>query len=781
MLRSCICLKKERRDSQNSSTSSCRSSEIERNAAAISNSSNERESRSLMKFLSSSICFRVIRSPRRGLSMTKVERVIKATLLIQRWYRRYMARVEMKRRYTWTIFQNIEYSAEQDQVRLYNFFNDLLMHMPEAAKQIKEQDQMSTSSAESLDDDFLDESDDSLDEGIDEPKVYKGPHLNIPFEKQDLDMLINLFRKRKYKLHARYVAMILREGAKKLRRLDNINKASTEVKGSKTVTVVGDLHGKLDDLLVILYKNGLPSHTNCYVFNGDFVDRGKKSLEVLLILLVCFIIFPGCVMLNRGNHEDAVMNHRYGFTREVHQKYRHNADKLLKLIDQVYRHLPLGTLINNKIFVVHGGISESTDLNLIASVRRSKYVSILRPPTQPKDDSDSKIEWKQVIDILWSDPVMTDAVSPMPNKRGAGECFGPETTNKFLQRHNLTTLVRSHECKSEGYEIVHNGNVITVFSASNYYEIGSNKGAYIKFGANSDRYFVQFTAAASKTRKLTFRQQVDNVEKSAIRELKEKLREQKTQLQKEFKERDSDNTGRISLCQWSEAMEAVTNFKLPWRLLREKLATVNKNNEIVYSTTLQMIEEDDIKIVANGTENLIDTMYTNRENLEAIFRMMDLDSNGLISIDEFKQACELLSGYLPNYNVDQMLENCRMMDMNKDSHVDLNEFLEAFRLCQQFHGSKEIEKIPSKEGSARCLINNSEDDNEKVEVQVDEYEISEMKECLNTGGQLKKSPSIRSVVSVESLGQTGQTQDQKQEVETDKIDNNDDDGLLKNN
>lgn len=85
--------------------------------------------------------------------------------------------------------------------------------------------------------------------------------------------------------------------------------------------------------------------------------------------------------------------------------------------------------------------------------------------------------------------------------------------------------------------------MITVFSASNYYEIGSNKGAYIKFGANSDRYFVQFTAAASKTRKLTFRQQVDNVEKSAIRELKHQLRDQKTQLLIEFKQRDPDNTG----------------------------------------------------------------------------------------------------------------------------------------------------------------------------------------------------------------------------------------------
>lgn len=93
-------------------------------------------------------------------------------------------------------------------------------------------------------------------------------------------------------------------------------------------------------------------------------------------------------------------------------------------------------------------------------------------------------------------------------RRGAGTCFGPDVTNQFLQRYNLTTIVRSHECKSDGYEIMHSGNVITVFSASNYYEIGSNRGAYIKFGQNSDRYFVQFTAAASKTRKLTFRQQV---------------------------------------------------------------------------------------------------------------------------------------------------------------------------------------------------------------------------------------------------------------------------------
>lgn len=61
---------------------------------------------------------------------------------------------------------------------------------------------------------------------------------------------------------------------------------------------------------LLLPQNGLPSSSNPYVFNGDFVDRGKNSIEILMILCVGFLLYGDDLCLNRGNHEDFLMNMR---------------------------------------------------------------------------------------------------------------------------------------------------------------------------------------------------------------------------------------------------------------------------------------------------------------------------------------------------------------------------------------------------------------------------------------------------------------------------------------
>lgn len=48
----------------------------------------------------------------------------------------------------------------------------------------------------------------------------------------------------------------------------------------------------------------------------------------------------------------------------------------------------------------------------------------------------------------------------MPNEvRGGGCYWGPDVTEEVLRRHKLQLLIRSHECKQDGYEFCHNRRV----------------------------------------------------------------------------------------------------------------------------------------------------------------------------------------------------------------------------------------------------------------------------------------------------------------------------------
>ncbi|XP_068009869.1 serine/threonine-protein phosphatase with EF-hands 2 isoform X5 [Melanerpes formicivorus] len=537
-----------------------------------------------------------------------------------------------------------------------------------------------------------------------------------------------------------------------------------------STSALGDLHGQLDDLFLIFYKNGLPSPSKSYVFNGDFVDRGKQSLEILIVLFTFLLIYPKEVHLNRGNHEDHMVNLRYGFTKEVMQKYKVHGKKILKMIQNVFCWLPLATLIDQKVLIIHGGISDTTDLDMLETIQRHKFISVLRGKKRKESNRNAEVqetngeskaeaepagkeaapglcpqpraaqapsmanrqefsrwvrqtvqeqiercrrlvdvseseseeltysssvsladldgpcwtrqeEWKQILDILWSDPMPQEGCR-VNTVRGGGCYFGPDVTGKILEKHNLQFLIRSHECKQEGYEFCHGRKVLTIFSASNYYEIGSNRGAYVKLGPDLVPHFVQYQA--NKTaHTLTMTQRISRVEESAFRALREKLFAHTSALISAFKAYDKDNTGRISLSSWATAVESVLHLGLPWRMLRPQLVRSTAEGMLEYRSWL-----DDLAVEQRSQEHiqssLLEVIYRNRSNLETIFRIIDRDHSGLISFEEFHQTWKLFSSHMNIELTDDGISDLvRSIDFNKDGNIDFNEFLEAFRLVRQ--------------------------------------------------------------------------------------------------
>ncbi|OBZ79186.1 Serine/threonine-protein phosphatase PP-Z [Grifola frondosa] len=231
----------------------------------------------------------------------------------------------------------------------------------------------------------------------------------------------------------------------------------TLIELSPPVKIVGDVHGQYSDLIRLFEMCGFPPAAN-YLFLGDYVDRGKQSLETILLLLCYKIKYPENFFLLRGNHECANVTRVYGFYDEC--KRRCNIKTWKTFID-VFNCLPIAAIVASKIFCVHGGLSPS--LHSMDEIKR-----IQRPTDVP--------DYGLLNDLLWSDPSDT-AADWEDNERGVSYCFGKAIINDFLVRYDMDLICRAHMVVEDGYEFWNDRTLVTVFSAPNYCGEFDNYGA----------------------------------------------------------------------------------------------------------------------------------------------------------------------------------------------------------------------------------------------------------------------------------------------------------------
>ncbi|CAE7242649.1 Ppp5c [Symbiodinium sp. CCMP2592] len=196
----------------------------------------------------------------------------------------------------------------------------------------------------------------------------------------------------------------------------------------------------------------------------------------MVLLLAWKLAYPEHMHLARGNHEDADMNFNYGFTGEVLVKYRAQL-AVWAAFQRVFLNLPLSHVVNNDVFVTHGGLPRKEGTKL-ADIEALDVMEITRSLEERKMHKDYNL----MSDLMWADPRDIQGVST--GDRGPTTIvFGEDVTQRFLERNSLSFMIRSHEVKEQGYEWQHGQRCLTVFSAPRYCDFGDNKGAVVRLHA----------------------------------------------------------------------------------------------------------------------------------------------------------------------------------------------------------------------------------------------------------------------------------------------------------
>lgn len=148
-------------------------------------------------------------------------------------------------------------------------------------------------------------------------------------------------------------------------------------------------------------------------------------------------------------------------------------------------------------------------------------------------------------------------------------------------------------------------------------------------------------------------------------------------MQAAFREKDPKDTGKVSAQVWADTVQEVTDVFVPWITMRDGLVqNAPETGQVMWKTCLEVCP------LEGGSSGASAGLYTNLRQMEAVFRMIDSDGSGTITIPELEKAAHILNkarGAASTVSDTEVKKILGTMDVDGDGSVSLNEFLEAMR------------------------------------------------------------------------------------------------------
>lgn len=201
---------------------------------------------------------------------------------------------------------------------------------------------------------------------------------------------------------------------------------------------VGDTHGDLEASEKI--ANNYFGSGCALIFLGDYVDRGRASLENINFLLKHKIAHPDAFFLLMGNHEGyAIVNFHpadfwEGLDVELRQRY-----------SEVFSRLPLAVSASNGIVALHGALPDVPTLDDVNKIELGSK------------------EWHQ---ITWGDWQERQGEFLGIDPYTGRPQFGQGWFDKIMSRWSKNVLIRSHQ--PDAPPVMFQGRCLTIFTSSAY-------------------------------------------------------------------------------------------------------------------------------------------------------------------------------------------------------------------------------------------------------------------------------------------------------------------------